>query len=200
MVHWSPAPNVTRGQCVADAHLRLLRDRGQGTTVRGLGGPGRGALVLAAAAASVASYRASSGCGYVNVRRSRMDIQMPLISNSASLTTLRPPTARSPKLLVPQKTATQHLQELKAPPSKLTGFRPHPQIIEFLNICDYTHQARPSHPALYYGKTLSSTSPLPSLLLFFLPLPSPHLLSSPLPPRPPSSRRLRVHRYTIREH
>jgi hypothetical protein len=42
--------------------------------------------------------------------------------------------------LLQQKTATQHLADLKAPPSKLTGHRPFPEIIEFLNICDYTHQ------------------------------------------------------------
>ena len=39
-----------------------------------------------------------------------------------------------------QKTASQHLRDLENPPANLTGHRPTPEIIEFLNICDYTHQ------------------------------------------------------------
>ena len=42
--------------------------------------------------------------------------------------------------LASQKTATQHLRDLENPPDKLTGQRQTPEIIEFLNICDYTHQ------------------------------------------------------------
>ena len=42
--------------------------------------------------------------------------------------------------LASQKTATQHLQDPENPPDKLTGQRQTPEIIEFLNICDYTHQ------------------------------------------------------------
>ena len=47
------------------------------------------------------------------------------------------------RLLAPrpsQKTASQHLRDLENPPANLTGHRPTPEIIEFLNICDYTHQ------------------------------------------------------------
>ena len=39
-----------------------------------------------------------------------------------------------------QKTATQHVRDLANPPTDLTGHRPTPTIIEFLNIHDHTHR------------------------------------------------------------
>ena len=39
-----------------------------------------------------------------------------------------------------RKTATQHLKDLHDPPDNLTRPRTRPEIVEFLNMCDYTHQ------------------------------------------------------------
>ena len=39
-----------------------------------------------------------------------------------------------------RKTATQHLKDLRDPPDNLEQPRQRPEIVEFLNMCDYTHQ------------------------------------------------------------